>query len=324
MIPDTDIAALKSQLPAYMAAVGVQLARCGNRMKGLCPVHSDTDPSFALFGRGHEMAGCFPCGFTGDVFAVSRWLGRSATFPEAIRDVATAVSFPLTSNLTPTKPVATSPIAGQVPATSPAPEESDDAELADEMSAEFQEAHALARRELFEACQEKNIKAVLIAKEFGIDLDTLRKLTFSSDALGLEEGKLLYLYETGAKVRNPLGKWPRFWFNHGRAVRPWRWHFAARPDVGTVVVTEGESDAIACIHAGVEDLFPKDGSPGRAVVASPGTSFPEQWGRLFRGKHVVLFFDFDAAGVKAARRVASIVGKHAVSVRVVTGGTNDT
>jgi DNA primase len=318
MIPETDIAALKAQLPAYMAAVGVQLTKCGNRMKGLCPVHSDTDPSFALFGRGHERAGCYPCNFTGDVFAVSNWLGRSSTFPEAIRDVATAVGFPIAANLPTPKPSAA---VRSIPmgATQPEPEEADTkADMKDR--AEFEAAHAKARRELFEACQRKTITAVLIAKEFGIDLETLRQLTFTSDALGIEDYKLLYLYETGAKVRNRPGKNPRFYFTYGSAVRPWRWHFAARLEVETVVVTEGESDAIACIHAGVEDLFPKDGSPGRAVVACPGVSFPERWGKLFHQKHVVLFFDFDEPGIKGARRVASIIRKYAASVRIVTAG----
>ena len=85
---DETIAALRTRLTDYLAARGVELHRKGTRLAGLCPVHEDRTPSFHVFGTDHQTCGCYPCGFTGDVFAVSQWIGRSSNFPEAVHDVA--------------------------------------------------------------------------------------------------------------------------------------------------------------------------------------------------------------------------------------------
>jgi DNA primase len=78
-----------------------------------------------------------------------------------------------------------------------------------------------------------------------------------------------------------------------------------RPETETVYLTEGESDALALIAAGIE-------SDGTAVaVASPGTSFPSAWAPLFRGKRVVLCYDSDAAGRTATATVAATLKNHA-------------
>ncbi|KAB2637836.1 MAG: hypothetical protein DVB26_09035, partial [Verrucomicrobia bacterium] len=78
---------LRSSLPEYLAKIGVELRKNGSRLVGKCPMHDDSDPSFALFGDGHQTCGCFPCGHTGDVFATSQWLGRAGSFTEAVREV---------------------------------------------------------------------------------------------------------------------------------------------------------------------------------------------------------------------------------------------
>jgi len=72
---DDFIASLRRRLAEYIKRIGVELTKRGNRLVGKCPVHDDSKPSFALFGTHHEAAGCYPCGFTGDVLAVSQWLG---------------------------------------------------------------------------------------------------------------------------------------------------------------------------------------------------------------------------------------------------------
>ena len=67
---ESKLAALRSRLPEYIAAAGVELRGNGNRLIGKCPMHEDSSPSFAVFGSNHETCGCHPCGFTGDVFAL--------------------------------------------------------------------------------------------------------------------------------------------------------------------------------------------------------------------------------------------------------------
>jgi len=82
--------ALRRRLPDYLAARGVEPRRMGARLVGRCPnpSHEDSNPSFAVFGANHEICGCYPCDFRGDVFALSQWLGHASTFPEAVADVA--------------------------------------------------------------------------------------------------------------------------------------------------------------------------------------------------------------------------------------------
>ena len=94
----------------------------------------------------------------------------------------------------------------------------------------------------------------------------------------------------------------------GKATAPWRMEWASNPDVHTVYVTEGESDCLALIAAGVE----ADGTA--ACVASPGTSFPRAWAPLFKGKRVVLCFDTDNAGRVATATVAAILKNHAAEI----------
>gem|GEM_PF-6394411 len=95
---------LRNRLPEYLAARGVELRRNGSRLVGKCPAHDDASPSFAVFGSHQETCGCYPCNFTGDVFAVSQWLGRSSTFPEAVQDVAATLGVYLPQSTAGTAP----------------------------------------------------------------------------------------------------------------------------------------------------------------------------------------------------------------------------
>jgi DNA primase len=110
------------------------------------------------------------------------------------------------------------------------------------------------------------------------------------------------------KWRNPDSKAEvRFVWIVGKADAPWRMDWV-KSDTGTVYVTEGESDCMALIAAGLET----DGTA--ACVASPGTSFPREWAKLFTGKRVILCFDQDDPGRKATAKVAAILKGHAVEI----------
>ena len=110
---------MRCRLPEYLTAIGVELRRQGGRLVGKCPVHEDSSPSFAVYGAKLENAGCYPCGFSGDAFSVSQWLGRATTFPEAVQDVAATLGVHISSQPagTATRP-ATPP---QRPAKQPEP-----------------------------------------------------------------------------------------------------------------------------------------------------------------------------------------------------------
>jgi hypothetical protein len=303
--PDETVADLRHRLPDYLAALGVELRRQGNRLVGRCPNHEDRSPSFAVFGTRHESCGCYPCGFSGDVFSVSEWMGRSSTFPEAVRDVAAAlgVYLPQVTAGTATRPATAPPRPAKAPeppfVLSPA-----DKAVVDK-----------ARLRFSDAFHSGDPIIDRIAESLGLERETLRIAAWGSSGLGLAAGSydktvwLCYAYPQGLKWRNPdplakeKGK-ARFDWPIGKATAPWRMGWVTA-ETRTVYLTEGESDCMAMIAAGIE----ADGTT--ACVATPGTSFPREWASLFRGKRVVLCFDGDNAGRAATATVAAILKGHA-------------
>jgi hypothetical protein len=299
--PDETVAELRHRLPDYLAALGVELRRQGNRLVGRCPNHEDRSPSFAVFGTRHETCGCFPCGFSGDVFSVSEWMGRSSTFPEAVRDVAAAlgVYLPQVTAGTATRPATAPPRPAKAPeppfVLSPA-----DKAVVDK-----------ARLRFSDAFHSGDPIIDRIAESLGLERETLRIAAWGSCGLGLacpigsSEAWLCYAYKDGLKWRNPHPKsTPRFRWIVGKATAPWRMGWVT-DKTRTVYLTEGESDCLAMLAAGIE----ADGTT--ACVASQGTSFPREWASLFRGKRVVLCFDGDNAGRAATATVAAILKGHA-------------
>jgi len=301
---DSTLAELRARLPDYLEAAGVELRKNGTRLVGRCPVHEDRSPSFAVFGTHHETCGCHPCGFTGDVFAVSKWLGRSSTFPEAVQDVAAVlgVSLPDQPASTATRPT---PAPQRAPRPAPEPFKLSEADR--------KKIH-LARLEFSNAFHSGDPIISEISDSLGIDRETLRLAAWGSSGLGIASpagyGKpwLCYAYSQGLKWRNPDPEAkPRFVWVVGKALAPWRIEWL-KPETRTVYLTEGESDCMAMIAAGIE-------TDGTAVaVASPGTSFSREWANLFTGKRVVICFDMDEPGRAATATVAATLKGHAAEI----------
>lgn len=62
-----DVTAIRSAHPLpQVAAASVKLFKAGNELKGCCPFHNDSSPSFTIFANGERFY-CFGCGATGDV-----------------------------------------------------------------------------------------------------------------------------------------------------------------------------------------------------------------------------------------------------------------
>lgn len=287
---------LRVRLPEYLAARGVELRRIGTRLVARCPVHEDRSPSFAVFGTHHDSCGCYPCGFKGDVFAVSRWLGRSSTFPEAVAEVSATLGIHL-----PDAPAgrATRP---QPPARKPEPPF-----VLSDAEREIIHAAQLAFSDAFHG--EDAIIDRIIAS-LGLDRETLRHASFGSSGLGLADGWLCYRYPDGLKWRNPDTKAKcRFRWIVGKATSPWRMEWV-KPETSTVYLTEGESDALALIAAGIE------ADESAVCVASPGTSFKRSWAPLFDGKRVVICFDDDPPGKAATAEVAAML--HGSAAEILT------
>jgi hypothetical protein len=158
---------------------------------------------------------------------------------------------------------------------------------------------ALALRETPNLCER-------IASARGWKPETVRNLTYEP-SLGLHEGKLAFIYETGVKLR---------WRQRGERIvrwafgKPWLWRGRFIDIAHTIYLCEGETDAISLIDAGLE-------SDGRTIaVALPSAStFNERWATLFAGRELILAFDADRAGQEATGRVSRFLHPHVASLK---------
>ncbi|HVF73331.1 MAG TPA: toprim domain-containing protein [Chthoniobacterales bacterium] len=144
-----------------------------------------------------------------------------------------------------------------------------------------------------------------IARARGWRAETIRQLAQELH-LGWCDGKLAFIYDSGAKLR--------YRENGERIIRwafgkPWLWRGAFIKQSQTLYLSEGESDAITLIDAGIEN------EAGTSVVALPSAStFDQSWNDLFREKDVILAFDNDRAGSDATARVSRLLQPTAKSL----------
>jgi len=158
---------------------------------------------------------------------------------------------------------------------------------------------AVALRETPELCER-------VARARGWKTETIGNLALEP-SLGWHEGKLAFIYETGVKLR---------WRQRGERIvrwafgKPWLWRGSLIDIAQTIVLTEGETDAISLVDAGLE-------FSGRMLaVALPSSStFDEKWAKLFAGKELILAFDADRAGREATLRVSRFLQPHVASLR---------
>jgi len=294
------IESLRSLIVDYLDAKEVYYFDTPNGYSGCCPIHDDNRPSFSVFGENHQRWKCFACNKGGDIFDLSIAMGLARNFREAVREVAQALGLEIPDS------------EGEVPVfEADTPARSEPERTPTNLNDDEKEG-ILATRYMFRRAVRRTPKLVRdIAASTGIPADTLKQAARGDSGLGLVANRLTYVYPTGLKVRNPKGMIPRFYWQLGRPDAPWRFERIALRKAETVYLTEGESDALALLAAGVEE------NSRSAVVASPGTSFPRHWASLFAGKDVVICFDFDAPGQAAAAEVARLLETHARSVSIL-------
>lgn len=318
----------------------VTLKRVGNRLKGLCPFHQEKTPSFHVnpdLGMWH----CFgQCSEGGDVFKFVQKI-ENLSFPEALERLALRAGVTLTRDM------------GRSPAPVADGGASSEAGERDrlyrinalalayyrEMLGRSSEAREyLSRRDLAHAIQEtfqigfapdvwdglvnhftrKGVslpdaeKAGLVSKgERGGYYDKLRgRLIFP--ILDVQERPIAF---GGRLIAEARPGQPKYWnspetpvFSKSRTLYGlWRARKAIAGQ-GSAVVVEGYTDVIAAHQAGFEN-----------VVATLGTSLTEDHVRILArlAPMVLLAFDADSAGLKAAFRAAEIFQAQEVEVRVL-------
>ena len=320
----------------------VTLKRAGRQLKGLCPFHQEKTPSFVVSPEiGYWK--CFgSCGEGGDVFKFVQKI-ENLTFPEALERLALQAGVTLTSR----QPRTGGSAGGS--AGDAAPSEAgikDRLRFINGLALRFYR-DVLARSPVArDYLQERGLAhAAQESFQLGFAADEwdglCRFLTRNGVSLAdAEKAGLVTVGERGAfdKLRGRLvfpildvherpiafggrligeskPNQPKYWnspetplFSKGKEMYGlWRARkaIAAREQA---VVVEGYTDVIACHQAGFEN-----------VVATLGTSLTEEHVQtLARLASVVLLaFDADSAGLKAASRAAQIFEAQEVDVRVL-------
>lgn len=295
--------ALSDEIKASVSLVeefekdGHELKREGNRFVLCCPFHEEKTPSCKV-SLDTDRYHCFGCGADGTVIDYhAHKLG--ITPAEAIKDLA--------SRLTRGERGAHQMGKPSGPRSIWQPYRMNEAELV--------RCVAMAEALLND---DRAIKG--IAKTRGWSAETIRHLALDP-CLGIEGGKLVSIYPTGAKKRlKPLTpsaaehKGAPFTWLFGKPDALWRADRILRC-TERVHVTEGETAAISLIDAGI------DNGETEIAVGSPGaSSWRKEWATLFRGKHVTIWPDADDAGQKHAAAIISSVSSSARSIEIVPVG----
>jgi DNA primase len=318
----------------------VALTRAGQNLKGLCPFHNEKTPSFFL-NPGKQLFKCFGCGEGGDIikFVMKR---EGLTFVEAVCELGrrVGVAVPVGED----RP--TSPDAGvrkRLEQLNAAAAAWFRANLCDS------ELGKTARRYL----EDRGIAAPT-AEQFGLGLalpawdSLLRKL--SGEGYTAKEAHLAGLAvprDLGTRrSQEAAGYYDRFrqrlmfpirdlekrivafggrelgegepkylnssdtpLFHKGRTLYALDRAREAASRLQTLVIVEGYFDAIALHQAGITN-----------VAATLGTAFTAEHIHAIRrfANKIVLLFDPDAAGVRAALRTLDLFVDSGVGVRVVS------
>jgi hypothetical protein len=271
---------------ALLEADKHQFQQSGKYVKCRCPFHPDSTPSFFINIEEDTCGKCYGCNWYGDIFKYemefhkvdfkTAWFQLNDFFYQC-------------------------PRAGRKARTTPKKARIEKPQFTDKQAAE------------------RKKYADRLAKEPGLAEEVCRKRfersgeTWNPDIIQklAQEGSLgwadclAFIYPAGTKYRRWPGK-DILW--ECKCLSLWRGHLLA--EAKHVYLTESETDAIALIHAGIEQM------EGAAVIAAPSaTSFLNEWAPLFQGKIVTFCFDNDQAGEEGMKRVASLLQPYANELR---------
>jgi DNA primase len=309
----------------------VSLKRAGANMKGLCPFHAEKTPSF-MVNPARQSFHCFGCGEGGDVFSFMMKY-YNLTFPETLEQLAQRYQITLPERQFSAEDQGKAEKRQKLfdaneraarmyheyllqhPGGGQARDYLQKREITQEMIIAFQLGYApagwdflsnkVARSSITQAEAEE--AGLLVRKERGGFYDRFRdrvlfpifELTgrvvgFGGRILGEGEPKYLNTPETLIfdKGRILFGL-----FQHRDAIRKTR----------KAVVVEGNFDLLALASFGVDN-----------VVAPLGTALTQPQIRLLKGyaDEVILLFDGDEAGIKAAMRSVPLFLAEQVAARV--------
>jgi DNA primase len=336
------LAAIK-QAVDLVALVGEYLPvhRSGSKFKGLCPFHDDHNPSLELNPERQSFK-CWSCGAGGDVFDFVQRYER-VEFPEALRMLAeragiqleastersaTAPAGPSRADLLATAAWARDQFAAALPGPAEAMGYVRKRGVAEASVRRFHLGYAPDQRDWLQGRARRaglgldvleQVGLIARSPETGVTRDRFRgrlifpihdgrgrAIGFGGRVLPETEAKLA---EQGQRVAKYLNSPETPLFQKRRTLYAADLARDAARKAGWVAVVEGYTDVIAAHQAGIEN-----------VVGTLGTALGDDHVTLLRrlADRVVLVFDGDEAGQKAADRSLELFLGHAVDVRVLT------
>jgi hypothetical protein len=265
-----------------------------------CPIHNETNGhSFTVYPSEARWY-CFgACGRGGDLTDLHAAL-RGLSVADAARELTgeLSISEGVLANASPPRVVHSSTVYVLTDA---------DVRRMNEASHNLVRSETLCRR---------------ICAARGWDVATVRDASLSGD-LGWEgdekSGKMLFGFSHGIKARwrdAETGKREFAWLVGGPHGQCWRQSLLTCRHT-RIIITEGETDAIALISAGVE------AGGSTLVVALPGASSRFD-PKPFAGRNIVYYPDRDEAGAKAAERIKTLFSGVAASLRIVRWAASET
>ena len=310
----------------------VSLSKAGQNLKGLCPFHLEKSPSFTV-SPSRQIFHCFGCGAGGNVFTfLMRVTGGS--FPEVVRDLGRTVGIEVEEATASAGPhAAQGRVVEQVNLAAEAWFRQN---LKDERIGAHARAYLASRGILPQTIEQFGVG--LAPTEWDGLLKALMKNGFSESDLAMAGLVLPRNNHTGfydrfrGRVMFPITDLRKRVVGFGGRVlgdgtpkylnspdtplfRKGHTLFAfdgARDAIArtkTVIIVEGYFDAIALHQAGMTQ-----------TVATLGTALTPEHIQLLRrfASKVVLLFDPDAAGVRAALRGLDLFVNSGLGVKVVT------
>ena len=298
------------------------LKHTSNRYMGLCPFpsHNEKTPSFSV-SPDRQLYHCFGCGQSGNIFTYLQ-VRRGMHFMEAVETLAQRAGLSLPDreerndkqylerkNLLEINLLACDFYESKLrslPASHPVKKYLKQRDLSEETVKQFRLGYAGADWDELFSHLKKNSSDLVLAEKLGL----IRKKTdhyydFFRDRLMFpvfaKNGRDVLgfggrtLGENQAKYINSSDS---FVFHKGRTFYGWQYTASAIRSSGKALVVEGYTDYLSLYQRGIQN-----------VVATLGTALTEDHARWLSqyAEQVILSFDGDKAGEKAAERSLSVL-----------------
>lgn len=303
----------------------VSLTPAGKNFIGVCPFHDDSHPSMSV-SREKKIYKCFSCGATGTIFKFVMDY-ENITFPEAVKkiadiaginvDIGTVVSKPTKNPLYAVYDLSLKFYTNIIntAAGKEAKKYLSERGINDNIIKEFQIGLSLASRDSLWKILEKQFEMNLILKSglvgksdyncYDLFYQRIMFPLYNLEGQVVAYSGRIYNKEDNSKYFNTreteIFKKGELLYNYHRAKQ-----FAR--NAGTVIVVEGFMDVIRMYSIGVKN-----------VVATMGTAVTPIQANIIKkmAKEVILCFDGDKAGVKAALSCGDELTKLGINAKVV-------